>query len=107
MYFCQRNLAHKEFPVNFVKFVAAVFLSIDSLATGRCGSDFKSLAPKYILQIKFTSISGEIALRWMSKNVFDYNSKLVRVMDWCHQPLPEPMLIQIYRTLLLHKAAMS
>ena len=40
-------------------------------ATGRRDIEFKSVISEKMLQIKFMSISSEIALRWMSQNTSD------------------------------------
>ena len=53
----------------------------NSLASGRCNSDFKSVICKYM----FMSIPSQIDRRWMPQNNSDYNSALVQAMAWCHQ----------------------
>ena len=57
--------------------------AINSLAPGRCGSDYKI---KTHARIKFTSTSCEITLRWMPQNTFGNKSTLVQVMAHCHHP---------------------
>ena len=59
-------------------------VTINSLAPGRCGSNFKYVLSKHMLQIKFMS-TCEIAVRWMPKNAFDDKATLVQVMARCHQ----------------------
>ena len=53
------------------------------LVPGRCGSNFKRLIINLKLRIRFMSISGEIAFRWMPQNIIDDKSTLVQVMA-CH-----------------------
>ena len=43
---------------------AAKKSALNSLTPGRCGSNYKSVTSEYMSQIKFMSISCEIALRW-------------------------------------------
>ena len=54
----------------------------NSLASGRSGSNLKSVTSQPILQM---SISCETALRWILRYSFDNKSTLVQVMDWCYQ----------------------
>ena len=59
---------------------------LNSLAPGRCDSDFKSITSKYMLQIKFISNSCKIALRWMPQITFDDTGKSSLVLvAWCSQ----------------------
>ena len=62
----------------------AIYVS-NLLVPGRCGSDFKSIIFKQMLQIKFMSNSCEIAPWWIPKNLFDDKSTLIYGMDWCRQ----------------------
>ena len=39
---------------------------VNSVATGRCGSNLKSILSEHMQQIKFLGTTCEIALRWMS-----------------------------------------
>ena len=58
-------------------------ISFDSLAPGRCTSNF--IISQHILRIKFMSTSCEIALWQMPQNTCDNKSPLVQVMAWCCQ----------------------
>ena len=53
----------------------------NSLVPGRCGSDFKTINFKIILQ----NINRAIALRWMPQELINEKPKLVLVKAWCHQ----------------------
>ena len=60
-----------------------VTLLINSLAPGRCGSNFiKSIISEHMLWIKVRGTSCKMALRWMSQNTVDDKSTLVQVMAW-------------------------
>ena len=59
--------------------------TVNSLAFGKCGNNFKIVISNSILQIDILSISCEIALRRMPQNPFDDKSTLVKVMAWCCQ----------------------
>ena len=48
-----------------------ILVFINSFTPGRCGSNYKSVISKHMLQIKFMSTSWEIALRGMPQNTFD------------------------------------
>ena len=58
---------------------------VNSLATGRCGSSFKGVISKHMLQIKFMSTFCEITHRRMPLNTSDDKSIVVQVMAWSHQ----------------------
>ena len=67
-----------------------ILINLNSLAPGRCLSNFESLFFEYMLRIKFMSTSDKIAFWWMPQNTFDDKSTLVNVMVWCRQaPLLE------------------
>ena len=51
----------------------------NSLAPGRCGSNYISVIPEHLLQVNIMSIC-EIGLKWMPLNAFDDTSALVQVM---------------------------
>ena len=69
--------------------------NLNSLTPERWGSNFNSLTPgtyscslnlvifKLISTIDIMSISCEITVRWMPRNLTYEKSKLVQVMDWC------------------------
>ena len=68
-----------------VKKLSSMFLSctpINSLAPGRCCSNFKSITLKLIIQ---KSTLGEITLSWMPQNLTNKRSTLLQIMAWCHQ----------------------
>ena len=52
----------------------------DSPATGRHGSNFKSIIFKLILNNSFGTQCENILLRWMSQNLTDKKSMLIQVM---------------------------
>ena len=55
----------------------------NSLAPGRCGSNFKSVISKHIIWwINFMSTSCEIVLKWMPQNTFNEKSTLVQITAW-------------------------
>ena len=60
-------------------------LKVNSLATGRSNSNFRSLIFRLILVTDGWGISFEIALRWKSLDLIDDKSTLVHVMAWCRQ----------------------
>ena len=64
-----QNLAHK----------------VNSMAPGRCGSYFKSIICKFIIQNNSLGTHCEIALRWTPQNLTNEKSTLVQVMAWCRQ----------------------
>ena len=59
----------------------------NSLTSGRCGSNFKSVFFKHTLWIRFMSTSCEIAFRWMPQNTFDVNSTLFQITAWYYQAM--------------------
>ena len=62
-----------------------------------CGSHFKHIIFKLIIQDSSLGTHFEIALRWMPGNTFDVKSTLAQVKS-STKPLPEPMWTQIYVT---------
>ena len=58
---------------------------VNSLTRRRFERHFRYIMFKLILVIDDWSISGKIALRWMSLNLTDDKSALVQVMAWCRQ----------------------
>ena len=58
---------------------------INSLAPGRCGSNFKSMIFTLIIQGSSLGIHLEIDLKWMPKNLTIEESTLFQVMTWCRQ----------------------
>ena len=79
----------------------------NSLASGRCGGDFRSVLSENLLQINFKSTSCEIAPRWMTQNAFDdvHIDSINGLMLADNKPLPEPLLTQIY--ICHHLASLS
>ena len=62
--------------------VSTVRSHFNSLAPGKCGSDFWKINFKLVTQ------NGSLrtqCLRWIQENTFDDKSTLVEVMAWCHQ----------------------
>ena len=57
-------------------------LMFNSLAPGRCGSNFASVFGKCILQNDILNTFCDIGLRWMSQNITDDKSTLVQVKAW-------------------------
>ena len=51
---------------------------INSLAPGECGSSFKSITFKLIIQNSGADTYWEIALMWMPQNLIDEKWKLVQ-----------------------------
>ena len=62
-------------------------VSVNSLAIGTSGNDFKSVIHEHMLLMKFMSTSYEIVRRWKPQNTFVAKSTLVQVMAWCSQLL--------------------
>ena len=62
-----------------------LYVRINSLSCGRCGSDFGNMIFKLIIQNSTLNNRCEIALRWMLKNINNEMSELVQVMAWCYQ----------------------
>ena len=60
-------------------------IMINSLAHGRCGSNFTGVFFKLILQIGILGTSSEIGLRGVPQNPIKDKSTLGQVMAWCHQ----------------------
>ena len=61
------------------------FLPFNSLASGRCGCNFKWVIFKHILMNDILRYSRETMLVWMPQKTPDDKSTLVQVMAWCHQ----------------------
>ena len=59
--------------------------NMNSLVTRRCGSKFKSIIFKLIIQKASLDTCHEIALRWMPWNCTNEKSTLVPVTAWCGQ----------------------
>ena len=57
----------------------------NSLTPGRFGNNFNSVNSEYMLWIKSLGASCEIALGWITQNIFNDKSTLIRVMAWCRQ----------------------
>ena len=57
----------------------------NSLIPGRCGSNFKSVFVKLIIQNSSWGICCEITLGWLPQNLINEKSTLFPVMAWCHQ----------------------
>ena len=68
-----------------LKSFSYMYRTIDSLSTGRCGNNFKTIIFKGIMQNNTLGTHCEIALRWMSHNLTNEKSTLVQVMAWCQQ----------------------
>ena len=58
---------------------------INSLVPGKCGNDLKRVIFKHMLQMKFMSISSEIAPRLILPDLTDNKSTLVQVRAWCRR----------------------
>ena len=58
---------------------------VNSLASGRCGSNFKDIIFELILWIDTFSATSKIVVRWMPQNSTNDKSTLVQVMTWCRQ----------------------
>ena len=56
--------------------------SLNSLAPGKCGNNFKIVISHSFLRTDILSIPCEIVLRGMPQNPFDDKSKLVQVIAW-------------------------
>ena len=61
------------------------FTWLNSLAPGRFERNLRKVIFKLISMICDWGIFCKIALRWMSMNLTDDKSTLVRVMAWCRQ----------------------
>ena len=59
--------------------------TLNSLAPRRCGSNFKSMIFKLILQNNILATRGDIALRWMPQNLTNGKLTSVQEMAWCCQ----------------------
>ena len=59
--------------------------SVNSLAPGRPGCDFKTAIFNLVLLIGIFTSSNDNALRWMPWDLTDDKSTLVQVMAWCRQ----------------------
>ena len=58
---------------------------INSLASGRCCSDFKSITFNFIIEKRSVGIPYEITHRLMPHNFSHEKSTLAQVMAWCRQ----------------------
>ena len=82
------KLNHSLIPVSkWMKIMTKVNL----LSPGRCGSNFKSIIFEDMLQIRFMSISSEIAFRWMPQNILGDKWTLVEVSHYLSQSCPRSM----------------
>ena len=61
------------------------FIAVKSLDPWSFEYNFWSVISKLILVIDGWGMSGEIALRWMSLDLTDDKSILVKGMPWCRQ----------------------
>ena len=57
----------------------------NSLATGRCGSKFKYIFFKHIVQNSSLYTGWEIPLRWIPQTLTKEKSSLAQIIAWCHQ----------------------
>ena len=57
--------------------------TFNSLVPGRCGSYFKSIHFRLVIQNDSLGSGCHSALRWMSQNLTNEKSALVQVMAWC------------------------
>ena len=78
------NILHESYDVPGIN-VGVVAGTINSLAPGRYGSNFKSIIFKIIIQNSSLGAHCESALGWMSLNLINERSTLVLVMAWSHQ----------------------
>ena len=60
---------------------------VNSVAPGRCGSNFKNMIFELIMQNTCSSFGthGKINLRWISQYLINEKSTLIQVMAWCPQ----------------------
>ena len=58
-------------------FMPVKYNRFNSLTTGRCGNNYKSVIFEHTLWIKFMGISCEIARKWMTQSNFDDEWALV------------------------------
>ena len=65
--------------------IGVTFFCINSLCSGRCGSDLKCLIFKPNLIIDILIVSLGIVLSWMPQDNVDDKSTFVLVMAWCCQ----------------------
>ena len=59
--------------------------TINSLAPGRPGCNFKTAIFNLVLLIGILTSSKDNALRWMPRDLTDDKSTLVQVMAWCRK----------------------
>ena len=59
--------------------------NFNSLASGRCGRNFKSIIFKLIIHSSSLGTRCEIAVRWTPQELPSEKSTLVQVLAWCHQ----------------------
>ena len=69
----------------FCSIIIYYIMHINSLAPGRFELNFIQAVFKLILVTGGWAIFCETTLRWMSLDLTDDKSTLVRVMAWCHQ----------------------
>ena len=81
------------------------YIFYNSLAPGRCDSNFKSVIFKPIIQ-NSNSRDCLIALRWMPQNPINEKSTLIQVMDWCGQATNH-YLSQSWSNLCCHMASLG
>ena len=77
----------------------SLLIRINSLAPGRCCSNFNSILFKLVMQNSRWGTHCRLTFRWIPQSLYNKKSTLVQVMAWCHHatsPLTEPMLTQIY-----------
>ena len=60
---------------------------INSLAPGKCGSNFNSMIFKLIIQNSSLGTYCDVTLMWMQLNLTNGKSTLAQVMAWCRQAL--------------------
>ena len=57
---------------------------IYSFAPVKSGSKLKRAIFEYMLRIKFMNSCRQIALKWMSQNIYADRSTIFQIMAWCH-----------------------
>ena len=83
---------HKEKNQDYIPLNPSAFLVnipmmglFNSLALGKCGSNFKSIIFKLIIQNSTLGTCCEIVLRSVSQNLSNEKLILIHVMAWCYQ----------------------
>ena len=74
--------------------------SFNSLSPVRCGSNFRSVIFKHIIQNSSLGTQCEIVLRWIQQNLMNEKSTLVQVMAWSHQAISHCLSQWWYRSIL-------